>query len=317
MKLNQNPIRTGKVIIILLAVLLLLSVFREEVFPSRTRLMCESAELNRLSNEIMSLNLLNSLYLTPQQKKALLRLAASARADREKTFLLLSRKHSALSRQMKALRKSFETNPVAPEKLSREYINTITGMDVDYHKKVLRLEQLAGLAVKVLTPAQRYIVSSYNPCVLPQANVINPERVGQALSGKEIATLDQLKYAPPDNFSKKKEQVMGEAYERLNRYNTSQRKMKKEMQRIDSVINKVRRLPADRYTMNKEKLAFEMICDRYVYANEREIFDTYGMKEIDEDLLPPPVVWQNDMQVRIKRFILSEEGWSALKSLKN
>ena len=149
--------------------------------------------------DIQVMNLVNTLYLTTDQMRALTKLGAEARDEWSAIAAaqadLAHRARPVLERMRARLRRG---QPLEPALLAQSDRFDRERREIGKQEEELEASYLA--AVRPLATAnQVQMVSTFSPCTVPNASITNPERVGQINdpSGIEQA-LRKLRTLPPD-----------------------------------------------------------------------------------------------------------------------
>ncbi|MHC5079826.1 MAG: hypothetical protein ACYTHN_12450 [Planctomycetota bacterium] len=222
------------------------------------------AKVKHIRREINLHNLYNGLHLTIDQMEKILVLARKASRLREATF--------------------GEENPRCMEIVSayeeilrhvregRRIPKTAEGMGTLMEfaeKRILKrffreMEALEGEVWSVLTPAQRDIFKTYEPCLIPPKSLRDPVRVGQAKDNEAAKNiLVSARQLPEAEFEGECRRLLSLHLSILERFlgKMEHGVREKEIDRMVSVCRRARSLSEVDFAMKADALAQELSLD--------------------------------------------------------
>lgn len=125
------------------------------------------------------LNLVNSLYLTEDQMRALSAIIARAEAEREAAKPQTEALLQSLISLATQVRGELATGGISAQRLEQVRIAAQQGLGGQRGRQA-RMTQYVGDVKNVLNENQIVLVSQFIPCLVPVRNLTNPERIGQA-----------------------------------------------------------------------------------------------------------------------------------------
>lgn len=273
----------------------------EEAFDkvdSRTRESRESVD--RLTEEITLLNLVNGLNLTKDQMTQVMALSREAVEVRDSTFTRHAEKvrefESALrelrevlaagSRISPELEKKVQTCEAALKDIRRAYFATLNGIE--------------GRLVSCLTKSQVAVIEPFNPCIIPPQDLKDPVRVGQAAS--ETRDIEDHLYtirALPGNRWQPAASALFDLFltfeeTLLGKFPDDRRAA--EIERLMDLAARIRALPEDEFEMEKGKLATEVIKPIHDFQERTEELQqdfmraSGGLNKAGKFLLNPRII---------------------------
>ena len=137
------------------------------------------AQLDSMVTDIRVLNLVNSLYLSPDQMKAFSDIIARAKDTREATNVQIEAGLNQLIAAANGVRNDLIAGRVTDS--TRATVRTGAGEAVALRRKYdTALVPYVGEVKRVLDENQQVLVAEFVPCLVPIKNLTNPERIGQA-----------------------------------------------------------------------------------------------------------------------------------------
>jgi hypothetical protein len=130
-------------------------------------------------NDVRLLNLVNSLYLSPDQMKALSAIISRAEAAREAARPQTEVVLGDLIALATHARDELAAGGLSAQTLERARAEAARGME-EKRAHETRMAQYVAEVKGVLNENQICLVSEFIPCLIPIKNLTNPERIGQA-----------------------------------------------------------------------------------------------------------------------------------------
>ncbi len=228
--------------------------------PDIPSLDMEFLPIRPLKEEINILNLLNALDLSREQMKKILGLATRARALQMGHFdgsdPVLGRGRKAFGDLLQYLRKG----EPAPRDIELQAEAADAELSRRRRQYFGRLNSLEKEAEQVLSEGQRRLVAGYRECLIPETDLKNPVRVGQAQSGVIFGDLiDQACRLPEEEAETGTRKIVEAVFGFLGKkFNLSALNVEAEKERMRGVLLKARALsPSDR-ELRKAELAGEL-----------------------------------------------------------
>jgi hypothetical protein len=246
---------------------LLLSLFSQEWEQSfetaDPATQARAASVARLQDEISILNLVNGLYLSKSQSEKIIALAREAGELRDATI----RKHANLVRELETalaeLKKTLSACGHIPAELERRVQDKELQINGAKHAYADGLRAIEKRLCALLTPAQRRVVDTFNPCIIPPHDLKDPVRAGQA-GGEHRDIEDHMETLRnlPDKAWKPVAGALFEMYlsfeeKVLGAFEPEKRKT--EMERLTKLVEKARAMSDPDFASEKGTLAIEVI----------------------------------------------------------
>ena len=167
------------------------------------------AETIRLKAEISLLNLLNGLYLSPDQLDKLIELADRAVEMHRGYATGLATEPEAYVRQLDALREALYTATGPSEDVKRRAVELEVKVDLGPKRRMAdELGRLEDEARRVLNDGQVAIIEGFQPCLIPPRTLADPVAVGQAsTTEREEITLDVIRRMPQSLYAQRRETI--------------------------------------------------------------------------------------------------------------
>ncbi len=166
-------------------------------------------ETRRLRQEISLLNLLNGLYLSPEQLGQLVPLAEKAAAIHQQYRQTYATESGDYARELSALRDGlYGATGATPEQkgpASARHHRLDSLLRQKMTDELLPLEEEAR---RVLNEAQLAIIQDFKPCLTPPKNLSDPVAVGQVnTTEREEAMLDIVRRMPPALYADQRARI--------------------------------------------------------------------------------------------------------------
>jgi hypothetical protein len=219
--------------------------------------------------DIRVLNLVNTLYLTPEQTRALLGIQNRARAD---YGVLLARQMEAVRAALPTMRQvrdayaaGTQPAPALREQMQgleakrQEFAAADTSIDKKY------LDELKQL----LTANQMSMIGNFVPCTVPVQSLTNPERVGQAEStdGMEKA-LARLREAPEARLEKGVATLQGMIRKHFEKKHYKEEKILAVLATVPGIVAEIRAMEDAEFALKKQELAESLAVPAHIAAGK-------------------------------------------------
>ncbi|MFP4499183.1 MAG: hypothetical protein ACLFQV_13315 [Vulcanimicrobiota bacterium] len=183
--------------IVLLALMLTLSCN-----PANREASAQNNSVEDSQQLIKSLNLINSLYLSDEQIHQLLPLLSKAE-NLELQLEKVENDEKNLAGVLSQIQLQLQTNTDIHEKLKKEYHEKSLPIKRQRVKIEEEKKNLILQAYNVLNENQKVLLEGYQPCIVPQRSVANPERIGQEGGSDKIQKgLEKIRKLTPEQYKK-------------------------------------------------------------------------------------------------------------------
>ncbi len=235
--------------------------------PIQPLLDSEFIELERtvktLKADINILNLINGLYMTPEQLRQLHELAQMANNHSSTSQITVDpAAFNELVRVLQAMRQLLINGRDIPRVmlLRAAQLAWQAGLIKQPNSQSVKLREIAAQVLSILTDEQKQVLVDYKPCLIPPKNLRDPVRVGQAPNNTGyIKALERLRQIPPNIYARRKAQLIeGLAKQIETRGGPYPPEEREEfVQRLTELVDRVRSLSDSDFAMKSEELAEE------------------------------------------------------------
>jgi len=241
-----------------------------------------AASVARLQDEVSILNLVNGLFLSRPQSEKIIALARETGGLRDATI----RRHAALLKEFEAamteLKKTLSACGHIPADLERRVQEKELEIKAARHAYAESLRAIEKRLCALLTPAQKRVVETFNPCIIPPHDLKDPVRVGQA-QGEHRDLEDHLETFRnlPEKAWKPVAEALFEMYlsfeeKLLGSFEPEKRKA--EMARLAKLVEKARAMNDQDFASEKGSLALEVIQPITEHQDKAQELTTYFLK---------------------------------------
>lgn len=239
----------------------------------------------QLIQEIHTLNLLNGLYLTDEQLRAVLDNVNSALALQEKYSRDAENYFIAYNQSLENLKTELKNyKGEIPLHLTKEFNKqkeTLEGLKQEYDNKI---GALAKNIEKTLSSTQLYLVDTFKPCIIPPKG---EARIGQAEGAEGIEKrLDGLRLMDKNRYNREKYEAADKMIERYKQHRPKGMKFDQAglKKKLIAIFDRVRVMPENDFMIQQSSLA----------------------KEIKDLVSPaPPSI---DLAVKIERYFFNQQA---------
>lgn len=216
------------------------------------------SEVHRIKTFTSFLNLFNGLNLSAEQVEELIRINEEYKAElnriaeenkerAKKSLEAIKNWESALERG--EMPKDLMDEAVKADNLIKEAEEKQNQLKLKYKE---RLE-------KVFTEAQKEVIRTFKPCIIPPQDLRNPIRVGQASTNDAaIRDLRRIRSVPQAKFNEVLEKILDGYIDKISKKHTlDEQEANKERERMRALLIKVRNMSDVDFELNKEQLAEE------------------------------------------------------------
>lgn len=261
-------------------------------------------QIERLRADITLLNLLNGLNLSEEQYEALIALADEADSLHQGMLTAADPDMAAYRATLEELRGALLAGADAvPEDVGRrqhEGKEQLEAMRDGYAASLLAIEERTAA---VFDAAQREVIDTFRPCMLPPQNQREPVRAGQGTThGPIIERMRRLRELPAPAYERMREQMVSRLIARIEEHvgQLGDDERAAERERLLAFAERIRALSDLDFEIQKDQLAEEV---RYVDRVETLRDEIQDLTEVREGPHPG----------RIARFFLTEGSASVLR----
>ncbi len=216
-----------------------------------------------LGRDVQSINLVNSLYLSPQQIQKLLPILREVKQMEDNIRQAYEARESALIETLNQMKSQLKSSTDVSEDLKRKYHR----LEIPLRQKMVnyqeRMQVLADKAYSILNQNQKVLLTEFKPCIVPQRSVTNPERIGQAGGNERLERfLERIRHIPPSIYPQVKQRIIGKAKERIKMIIRDKRKREEAIQRLSKAMDEARSLSDEEFELRKGEIASQIIETR-------------------------------------------------------
>lgn len=238
-----------------------------------------------LSRGIQALNLVNALYLTPEQVaklKPILREAESLRVTGERARAQLAPR---LEQALKAVKEDLLVRGAVTEAVKGRYHQVHSRLQDLQDQRRDAVRRLAGQARTVLTENQLTIVAEYKPCIIAPRSLRDPVRAGQASGHTEAEyALDRVHRLSDAQYERARPEIF-QKLEKLWARHEEPPVVQRKLKEAAAILDEVRRLSDADYQLRRADLAARLLPADRAPRTGRELDEC-----IVRNLLDPAVL---------------------------
>ncbi len=211
-------------------------------------------EYKQVEQELHTINLVNSLYLSKDQMKQLLPLVEEMNETNLALSELMRKNYPHIIAVMKDMKKQLMTHTAITEEQQKELdkyaVPIYEKMAEKRDKTKVLLQKIKG----ILNPNQIQIIASYEPCIVPDGRVTDPQKIG-GVGGDESfgELLDEIRDMPEDEYKKLKREYL-ERKEKLMKVYNSERQIRTVINQLDTSMEKARKMNDMDFELHKSEL---------------------------------------------------------------
>lgn len=231
----------------------------------------ESPQVQATVADIRVLNLVNTLYLTPEQTRELLAMQNQARAEYD---VLYAKQLDGIRASLPLLRQVRDawTAGKQPALALREQMKALEGKRQEYAAadKAIDVKYLGQLK-ELLTDNQVTMIANFVPCTVPVQSLTNPERVGQADSTNGIEkALERIRKAPDDKLPKMTERLQAGIRYAFERKRYKDEQIKSVLEKVPGIVADIRVMEDAEFELKKKEIAESLAVPAHI-ADGREL----------------------------------------------
>ena len=249
----------------------------------------DTAEKARqLNHEIVLLNLINGLYLTPEQMQTLIDKVETAEEVRSTFLLELDQNKSVFEDVLTEVRNVLLGGEEIPQDLKKR----VHEMKALQHRledeKGEKLVRLESELLSLLTENQLLVIEDYKPCTIPPAQGKIGQSVEAAAEGI-VRTFERIRDMPEERYHFAKERFVTFHRDKVERHlgfeSTEEREAYRE--NILKILNKVRKLSDKKFLLQKSELAQELLPENIkTYKLRKNELGKVGRFLLEPALIP-------------------------------
>lgn len=243
------------------------------------------APSEEMRQEIIVLNLVNGLDLTPNQMEAVLKFARESDELRQRFQSVLLQNRSQMEQALSEIQTYLKANEEIPLSTKQEYHRLANEI------KQARLEMDEGIRRRaeqvrnILKPHQVYQLQQFVPCIIPPQGEL---RIGQAENHKGLARqMERIRSLPHRVYERQRARIVSRTLKAMKLHAPRSVEINEEEMRahIQRVFDDVRSLEETEFEVQKEELAKRLLAP----LKKPEYRDSL-MRKIESFLLSAEVV---------------------------
>lgn len=213
------------------------------------------AEYDILVRDLHSLNLINGLHLSGGQMKRMMPLVEeSALLEKE----LADAKRACFVDFNKALvkiRTRLESHNDITEELQEELDRASLPLEKLEAKRRDRMKILSRQVLDILNDNQKFILNSYEPCMVPTPNISEPERIGGVIGAQEFGEqLDFMRKMPPDTYLAARKKLIDDKVRQMKVFNADFQ-IRSVVSQMEKAMDEARKMDDVEFQLNRDRLA--------------------------------------------------------------
>jgi len=245
----------------------------------------KTRELNR---DIVLLNLINGLYLTPEQTQILIEKIETAEQIRNEFVLEVDQNKSVFEDVLRDIRDVLMKGEEIPQELKKR-VHEMKELKYQLEdQRGQRLVMLESEIMDVLTENQLLVVDGYKPCTIPPAQGKIGQSVEAAAEGI-VRIFQHIRYMNDDRYNAIQDRIVDIHMDKVERHLGFETEKEKDAYRkkIIKVLKKVRRLSDKKFLLQKGDLAKELLPeDKIAPRRRKNQLGKVGRFLLDPALIP-------------------------------
>jgi len=245
----------------------------------------KTKELNR---DIVLLNLINGLYLTPEQTQLLIEKIETAEQIRKEFLQEVDQNKSVFKDVLTDVRDVLMRGQEVPQELKKRVHEM---KELKYHLEDQRGQRLVALEseiMDILTENQLLVIEEYKPCTIPPAQGKIGQSVDAAAEGI-VRIFQRIRYMNDDRYDAMKDRIVDIHMDKAERHLGFENPEEKEAYRkkIIKVLKKVRKLSDKKFLLQKGELAQQLIPENnHSLKRRKNQLSKVGRFLLDPALIP-------------------------------
>jgi len=248
----------------------------------------ESEAVREMHHDIILLNLVNGLYLSPEQIGDLLPKIQEAEKARQQARSQLAGLEAPLLEAMGEIHEVLVRGDEISDEMKKSFHQLKKRRFEIEDQQGEALQQLELEVSNILTSNQKIVIENYKPCVIPPAE----GKIGQDRDSKGsglVKTLDRLRSMPERRYHQVKEMLADITMEKAERYIGFENDEEKEMyrQQLLETFQLARSMSNKEYLLKKQTMADELIPKELQnHKRRKNQLGRMGRFLLDSALLP-------------------------------
>jgi len=242
-----------------------------------------SPELLSMMDEIKAINMINSLYLTAEQKARLVEIGSTAEKSSMKFEKMSGDYEKAVLPLLTEMKKELVKGPQLSPDLAKRWGEMKDKVEGARKANLDAQKDAVQKAIEVLSDNQKILVRQYQPCIVPVKSLSNPDRVGQAAGGEiAVKVLERARQVPGDRWGEVKKMMVDTFREKMGN-RVPEKELPGLTVKFGQSIEKARSLSERDFELQKEQLAEGFHLAKKEGAHELEM-------KVWKFLISPPAV---------------------------
>lgn len=208
-------------------------------------------EYKQVEQELHTINLVNSLHLSGEQMERLLPLVKEMNEINLDLSSLMRKNYPHIISVMKDMKKRLLTHTAITEDQQKELDRYAVPVYEKMAYKRDRTKMLVRKVKEILNPNQTEIIAAYEPCIVPDGNVTDPQKIG-GVGGDESfgELLDEIRDMPEDEYRKLKKEYLSRKEKMMKVYN-SDTQIRTVISQLNNSMEKARRMTDIDFQLHK------------------------------------------------------------------
>lgn len=219
-------------------------------------------KIRELFEDITLLNLVNGLNLNEAQVKQIIQYNKKVQLLRDQMQDENNKTIKDIVDAFATLKSTLEKNEGIPQEIeNRAFTMEQEGKKVT-GELMIAVANIEKELTGILLDAQKEIINTFNPCLIPPKDMKNPVRAGQAQNNEmAVELLRHLRRVPDEVFEERKSEIAQRHLEMIQKRlgKLTDEEKERESQRFLKVIEKVRAMTDKEFELNGPGLANEFM----------------------------------------------------------
>ena len=211
-------------------------------------------EYKEVEQELHTLNLVNSLYLSRDQMRAILPLVKEMNKINGEIRELMAKNYVHIISVMKDMRNRLMTEVSVEDEQQKKLDKYAFPIYEKMAYRRDRVKVLTGKIKLILNPNQIKIIESYEPCIVPDGKVTDPQRIG-GVGGDETfgELLEDIREMNDEEYKKYKKEYLDKKEMMMKVYNTP-RQIRTVITQLENSMDKARKMDDMDFELKKGEL---------------------------------------------------------------
>ncbi len=214
-----------------------------------------SYEYKKMERDLHTLNLVNNLYLSKEQMNELLPLVEESKKLDEELEKVNMENSKGLMKVIAKIKKQL----MVENSIDQDLQDELDKYQVPIYKKLAEIRkkkrELIEKVKTILNPNQIKIIEAYEPCIVPNEDASDPERIGGTVpEDRFMEILEKIRKMPEDKYQQEKDKILKQKWIMMDAYNTDQQK-EAVLSQMENAMDKARKLSDEEFEIQKKELA--------------------------------------------------------------